>query len=129
MVQWLGVQAFTTGGSGSITGPGTNIPKASQCRFKKQTKQTTTKKPHIFVPLFPHCYLVLGQFTPAHAGSVAQLRPTLCNPMDCRAHQAPLFMGFSRQGYWRGWPCPPPGALPDPGIEPACPLSRRILYH
>ena len=34
------------------------------------------------------------------------------------ARQAPLSMGFSRQEYWNGLPCPPPGALPDPGIEP-----------
>ena len=33
------------------------------------------------------------------------------------AHQAPLSMGFSRQEYWRGLPCPPPGDLPNPGIE------------
>ena len=30
------------------------------------------------------------------------------------AHQAPLSMGFSRQEYWSGVPCPPPGDLPDP---------------
>ena len=30
---------------------------------------------------------------------------------------APLAMGFSRQEYWSGLPCPPPGDLPDPGIE------------
>ena len=35
-----------------------------------------------------------------------------------RARQAPLSMGFSRQEYWSGLPCPPPGDLPDPGIEP-----------
>ena len=35
------------------------------------------------------------------------------------ANQAPLSMGFSRQGYWSGLPCPPPGDLPDPGIKPA----------
>ena len=35
------------------------------------------------------------------------------------ARQAPLSMGFSRQEYWRGLPFPPPGDLPDPGIEPA----------
>ena len=34
------------------------------------------------------------------------------------ALQAPLSMGFSRQDYWSGLPCPPPGDLP-PGIEPA----------
>jgi len=33
------------------------------------------------------------------------------------AHQAPLPMEFSRQEYWRGLPFPPPGDLPDPGIE------------
>ena len=35
------------------------------------------------------------------------------------AHQVPLSMGFSRQEYWSGLSCPPPGDLPDPGIEPA----------
>ena len=34
------------------------------------------------------------------------------------AHQAPLSLGFSRQEYWSGLPCPPPGDLPDPGTEP-----------
>ena len=34
------------------------------------------------------------------------------------ACQAPLSMGFSRQEYWSGLPCPPPGDLPTPGIEP-----------
>ena len=33
------------------------------------------------------------------------------------AHQAPLSMEFSRQGYWSGLPFPPPEDLPDPGIE------------
>ena len=34
------------------------------------------------------------------------------------ALQAALSMGFSWQEYWSGLPCPPPGDLPDPGIEP-----------
>ena len=33
-------------------------------------------------------------------------------------HQAPRSMGFSRQEYWRKLPFPPPGDLPNPGIEP-----------
>ena len=37
------------------------------------------------------------------------------------AHQAPLCMGFSRQEYWNELPFPPPGDLPDPGIEPVSP--------
>ena len=36
------------------------------------------------------------------------------------APQAPLSMGIlSRQEYWSGLPCPPPGDLPSPGIKPA----------
>ena len=27
-------------------------------------------------------------------------------------------MEFSRQEYWSGLPCPSPGALPNPGMEP-----------
>ena len=34
------------------------------------------------------------------------------------ACQVPLSMGFSRQEHWSGLPWPPPGDLPDPGIEP-----------
>ena len=33
------------------------------------------------------------------------------------AYQGPLSMGFSRQEYWSGLPCPPPGDLLNPGIE------------
>ena len=40
------------------------------------------------------------------------------------AHQAPLSMGFSRQGYWSGLPFPFPGDLPDPGIEPRAPALQ-----
>jgi len=43
-------------------------------------------------------------------------------------HQAPLSMGFSRQDYWSGLPCPPPGNLPDPGIKPVSPaLAGRFF--
>ena len=33
-------------------------------------------------------------------------------------------MGFSRQEYWSGLPYPPPGTLPDPGIEPQSPALQ-----
>ena len=39
------------------------------------------------------------------------------------ARQAPLSIGFSRQEYWSGLPCPPPGDLPNPGIEPKSLMS------
>ena len=37
------------------------------------------------------------------------------------AAQAPLSMGFSRPEYWSGLPCPPPGDLPSPRMEPKFP--------
>ena len=40
---------------------------------------------------------------------VAQSCPTLCDPVDCVAHQAPPSMGFSKQEYWSGLPFPSPG--------------------
>ena len=42
------------------------------------------------------------------------------------AYQSPLSMGFSRQEYWGGLPCPPPGDLPGPGIEPMSPVSLPL---
>ena len=43
----------------------------------------------------------------------------LCNPVT---HQIPLSMGFSRQEYWSGLPCPPPGDLPNLVIK-----SRSLM--
>ena len=42
------------------------------------------------------------------------------------AHQPPLSMGFSRQEYWRGLLCPPPGDLPNLGIEPSSPMLQAV---
>ena len=42
------------------------------------------------------------------------------------AHQAPLSVGFLQQVYWSGLPFPSPGDLPDPGIEPASPVSPAL---
>ena len=39
---------------------------------------------------------------------------------------APLSLGFSRQEYWSGLPCPPPGDLPDPGIKPLSLVSLAL---
>ena len=71
---------------------------------------------------------------------------TMCACMVCRfshvrlfatlwmiAQQASLSMGFSRQEYWSGLPCPPPGDLSNQGIEPSSLKSvctgRWVLYH
>ena len=52
--------------------------------------------------------------------------PTLCDPMDCVAFQAPLPMGFSKQEYWSGLSFPSSGHLPDPGIEPTFLISPAL---
>ena len=44
-----------------------------------------------------------------HASHFSRVR--LFSTLWTAAHQAPLFMGFSRQEYWSGLPCPPPGDL------------------
>ena len=41
------------------------------------------------------------------------------------AHQVPLSMGYSWQEYWSGLSCPPPGGLPDPGIEHTPPALQE----
>ena len=40
------------------------------------------------------------------------------------AHQTPLSVRFSRQGYWSGLPFPSPGDLPNPGIKPGSPALQ-----
>ena len=55
----------------------------------------------------------------------SQLCPTLSGPRTV-AYPTPLSMEFSRQEYWSGLPCLPPGDLPDPGIKPTCPASPAL---
>ena len=57
----------------------------------------------------------------------------LCVTLWTVACQASPSMGFSKQEYWSGLPCPFPGDFPDLGIEPrisyiSC-IDRQLLYH
>ena len=61
--------------------------------------------------------------TPCVRANSLQLRLTLCNPMDC-SPSAPLSMGFLRQEYWSGLPCPPPGP-PDSSALETCPEGKQ----
>ena len=58
-------------------------------------------------------------------GSVPQSCPILCDPVDC-SPPGPSVLGFLRQESWNGLPFPPPGDLPDPGIEPVSPASPAL---
>ena len=53
-------------------------------------------------------------------------RVQLCVTPWTVAHQAPLSMEFSKQEYWSGLSCPPPGDRPDPRIKPAFPASPAL---
>ena len=50
---------------------------------------------------------------------------TLCDPMDCSLLGFSVH-GISRQEYWSGLPYPPPGNLPDSGIEPGALKSPAL---
>ena len=43
---------------------------------------------------------------------------TLCDPVDCSLPGSSV-RGFSRQDYWSGMPCPPPGVFPTQGSNPS----------
>ena len=53
----------------------------------------------------------------------------LCGTLWTIACQGPLSMGFSTQEYWSGLPCPSPGDLPDPGIEPVSLMFPTLARH
>ena len=55
---------------------------------------------------------------------VTQSCPTLFDPMDCSPPGSSVHGDFSRQEYWSGLPCLPPGDFPNPGIEPRSPALQ-----
>ena len=67
---------------------------------------------------------LMGQCVCAQSPSRVQLFATQWTV----AHQAPLSMGFSRQEYWSGLPFPPPGDLPNPGMEPLSPALADMFF-
>ena len=62
---------------------------------------------------------------------ISALRPSSHVPLIATpwtvACQAPLSMEFSRQEHWSGLPFPPPGDLPNPGIEPMSHVSPALI--
>ena len=69
----------------------------------------------VFVCLFVCCN--------KHVCSVSRSYPTIYNPLETTAQEAPLCMGYSWQEYWSMLPFPPPGDLPSPRIEPMSHVS------
>ena len=71
---------------------------------------------HLLHTKYSLCLCLLLCYSKMHVCSVALVRSSSVT-LQTVAHQAPLSVGFSRQEYWSGLPCPPPRDLPDPGIE------------
>ena len=68
----------------------------------------TTEPPGKFPICVPSCSVVYDSLQPCGLGPTRLLCP----------------WGFSRQEYCSGFPCPPPGDLPNPGIKPRSPALR-----
>ena len=91
-------------------GAGVQGPRASAPQLAEKVGEVA------LLDYFPHAVCVLSHFD--HISLIATLWTV--------ARQAPLSMGFSRQEYWSGLPCPPPGDLPDPGIETRSPAAPAL---
>ena len=70
----------------------------------------------------PTAKAISYMYTCAQRFSCVQLSVTLWTV----ARQAPLSTGFSRQEYWSGLPCPPPGDLPHLGMDPTSRMSPTL---
>ena len=97
-------------GSGRIPGEGNGNPFQYSCLEKSHGRKTIRK-----IAIVGH-NLTTKPPPSVVFSSVAQLCPTLCNPMDCSLTGSPS-TGFSRQEYQSGLPCSPPGDLPHLGIS------------
>ena len=76
------------------------------------------------------CHLVFSPWVHAKA---LQLCLTLCDPMDCKPTRLLRPWDSPGKNTGLGLPCPPPGDLPDPRIEPMSlpspALPGRFFYH
>ena len=83
---------------------------------------------YAFIVVFMHRFFLFVNVNTQIACMCAkslQLCPTLCDPTDCSLPGSSVH-GFSRQEYWSGLPCPPPGNLPDSRIKPESPEAPAL---
>ena len=97
---------------------------AWQCSFMCQ-RPRSIQRLSLAMWLMKHRYWVQHYVNKIHHAKCVHVFSVMSNlaaPWTV-AHQAPLSLGFSRQGYCSRLPFPTPGDLPDPGIEPTSPMS------
>jgi len=76
----------------------------------------TYRRIYIYIYIYTHTHIVYSIKSLNHAQFLAIPQIVACKD--------PLSMGFSRQEYWSGLQLPSPEGLPDPGIEPRCPVLQ-----
>ena len=122
---FCGMQVLYMFSQGLPDGTVKSLPSKQESRFDREGNGKQFQCSCLETPFLQYTFIfvyVLSHF------SLVQLFVTLW----IVAHQAPLSMGFSRQKYWSGLPCPPPGGLPDPGIKAMFPALQRdslLLSH
>ena len=147
---WSGLYFCPLKGAGNASGQGhsgKNMTEPCEMRSLSQWSPTFQHQVHcIYCALYVCDYYISSTSDPGSRGpllsGIESILPVLSvstcmcakslqsclilyNPMDY-SPQAPLSMGFSRQGYWSALPCPPPEDLPNPGFEPASPVSPAL---
>ena len=93
-------------------GPGWHFSQQSRCWHEGATWFLLYS-----LKLYPSLQRICVKFLPS-CPTLVTVGTVVC--------QAPLSMGFSRRKYCSGWPCPPPGDLPDSGIEPMSVMSPAL---
>ena len=109
MAQMVKSLACNVGDLGSIPGPGTSPGGGNDNPLQHSCLENSMDRGAWRASLWGHKELNMTEWL--------TFSPSLMAPWAV-AHQAPLSMGFPRQEHWSGLLFPPPGDLPDPGIEP-----------
>ena len=106
-------------------------PKSEVMKSKRSKTDHMIWAPNLYMPMLMlhlHLYVSLT-FLPSfvHASMPSHFsRVWLFATQWTVACQAPLSIGFSRQEYWSGLLCPPPGDLPKPELEPTSLVSLAL---
>ena len=124
----MSVQATVAGG-----GSGGNKTASWRGSAGKIFTEKTHNEEKLLIIMSPECLIIKSTWTGHHPLMLSCYVWLFTTPWTPRGlcparptHQAPLSLGFSRQEYWSGFPFPPPGDLPNPGIEPTSPAYPAL---
>ena len=101
------------------------ISKLSEWVQRTRTNINSSLKLQVFCKMFLNMFV----FPPNKIYVLSHFNHVwLCNSVNCSPWTDRLLCpwGLSRQEYWSGLPCPPPGDLPNPGIEPESLMSSAL---